>query len=196
VTRAEISRLLPLVLHRTLEPGSPLDAVLAVMEALHAPSEQILEDIDSIFDPIRTRPEFVPLLARWVDLAWTFDRQMLDPKVEGEKGPLSTGLGRLRELVSAAPHLAQWRGTRLGLVRFLETATGIKGFEIDDAPVEGAGRPRPFHLVVRAPHRAASYRELVRHIIEVEKPAYVTYDLQFVPDVDGSGTGAAERRHG
>jgi phage tail-like protein len=189
VTRAEISRLLPLVFQRTLEPGSPLDAVLAVMEMLHAPSEQILEDIDSIFDPIRTRPEFVPLLARWVDLAWTFDRHLLDPKVQGEEGPLSTGLGRLRELVAAAPHLAQWRGTRLGLLKFLETATGIKGFEIDDAPVEG-GRPRPFHLVVRAPHPAVPYRELIRRIIEVEKPAYVTYDLQFVaaPGANGSGT--------
>jgi phage tail-like protein len=182
---------LPLVFQRTLEPGSPLDAVLAVMEALHAPSEQILEDIDSIFDPIRTRPEFVPLLARWVDLAWTFDRQMLDPKLQGEEGPLSTGLGRLRELVAAAPHLAQWRGTRLGLLRFLETATGIKGFGIDDAPVDAAGGPRPFHLVVRAPDQAAPYRALVRRIIEVEKPAYVTYDLQFgpAPDVGGSGTG-------
>ena len=187
MTRAEISRLLPLVFQRTIRPASPLAAVLAVMETLHAPSEQILQDIDSVFDPIRTRPEFVPLLARWVDLSWTFDRHALDPIAQGEEGPLSTGLGRLRELVAAAPHLAQWRGTRYGLVRFLETATGIKGFQIDDAP-DGGGRA--FHLVVRAPREAADHRVLVQRIIEVEKPAYVTYDLQFAA-VSPEGSGAA-----
>jgi phage tail-like protein len=190
VTRAEINRLLPLVFQRTLHHGSPLDAVLAVMEVLHQPSEQILRDIDSIFDPVRTRSAFVPLLARWVDLEWIFDRHMLDPTLQGEDGPLSTGLGRLRELVAAAPHLAQWRGTRIGLLRFLETATGLKGFEIEDTPLDGSGNPRPFHLIVRAPHQAVSSRSLVRRIIEVEKPAYVTYDLQFetAPVAGGAGT--------
>lgn len=182
MTREEISRLLPLVFQRTNNPGSPLAALLAVMESLHAPSEQILQDIDSVFDPIRTRPEFVPLLARWVDLSWTFDRHALDPVEQGEEGPLSTGLGRLRELVAAAPHLAQWRGTRHGLVRFLETATGITGFQIHDGPTGSEGA---FHLVVRAPDEAVRHRALVERIIEVEKPAYVTYDLQFVAAAPG-----------
>jgi phage tail-like protein len=179
------------VFQRPLAPGTPLEAVLAVMEALHEPSEQILEDIDSIFDPLRTRPEFVPLLARWVDLAWTFDRHVLDPRLAGETGPLSTGLGRLRELVAAAPHLAQWRGTRLGLIRFLETATGVQGFAIDDAPVTADGSPRPFHLIVHAPPEAAPYQALIRRIVEVEKPAYVTYDLQFPAAAAEGAAGAA-----
>jgi hypothetical protein len=128
----------------------------------------------------------VPLLAQWVDLAWIFDRHNLDPRLRGEDGPLSTGLGRLRELVAAAPHLAQWRGTRLGLVRFLETATGVNGFEIDDAPDLTSAVPRPFHLVVRAPAGAAPDRALIRRIIEVEKPAYVTYDLQFAAGAEAA----------
>jgi len=191
VRRAEISRLLPFVFQRTLAPGTPLEAVLAVMEVLHEPSEHILADIDSIFDPIRTRPEFVPLLARWVDLSWTFDRHVLDPRLEGESGPLSTGLGRLRELVAAAPALAQWRGTRIGLIRFLETATGVADFEIDDAPLAADGSPRPFHLIVHAPREAAPYHALIRRIVEVEKPAYVTYDLQFPPAAADRDAGSA-----
>jgi phage tail-like protein len=189
VTRAEISRLLPLVFQRTLKTASPLAAVLDVMEVMHAPSEQILRDIDSIFDPIRTRPEFVPLLARWVDLAWTFDRHTLDPALHGEEEPLSTGLGRLRELVAAAPHLAQWRGTRVGLIRFLETATGLAGFEIDDASGLEAGR-RAFHIIVRAPRAAEHHRALIRRIIDVEKPAYVTYDVEFTPAAPAGGRAA------
>ena len=38
----------------------------------------------------------------------------------------------LRELIAAAAQLSQWRGTAQGLQRFLETATGIEGFELDE----------------------------------------------------------------
>ena len=63
-----------------------------------------------------------------------------------------------------------------GLVRFLETATGVEGFVVDEE-VDAAGRPRPFHCVVRAPAAARRLRDLVQQIVEAEKPAFVTYEL-------------------
>jgi hypothetical protein len=38
---------------------------------------------------------------------------------------------------------------------------------------------RPFHIRVVGPAEAAVYQPLVERIIELEKPAYVTYELQF-----------------
>src|SRR5438105_2847657 len=115
----EIARLLPSVFRRTLAPaaGDPLGALLAVMEAMHAPVEGVLGELDAWFDPRRAPAEFVPLLARWVDL----------------DVPVSTGLGRLRELVAARVELSRLRGTAAGLVRFLALATGLDGFRVDEA---------------------------------------------------------------
>jgi phage tail-like protein len=152
---SEIQRLLPGVFQRTLgEGGTPLGAALEVMSALHAPSEAILQDLDAFFDPRRTPERFVPLLARWMDL----------------EVALGAEPGRLRELTAAAFDLAQWRGTARGLVRFLEIATGVPGFQVDE-------RVRPFHVRVTVPAAAAGLRPLVERIIEREKPASVTYEL-------------------
>ena len=65
------------------------------------------------------------------------------------------------------------------MLRFLETATGVRGFAIDEqVPGEG-GLPRPFHLRVHAPRETEPFRVLIERIVEVEKPAYVTYELVF-----------------
>lgn len=173
----EIARLLPEVFQRTHNPGSPLAALLAVMEALHAPSEEVLTHLDQYFDPYRAPDRFVPYLAQWVDLGPLLtDRS--DPEV-----PLltrfPTGLGRLRELIAAAAFLSQWRGTARGLLAFLETALGAQGFAIDEAVTDDAGRAIPFHLRVRAPAETEAHRALIERIIEIEKPAYVTYELIF-----------------
>src|SRR5262245_33932718 len=130
---AEIARLLPWVFQRTLQPGSPLDAILAAMEGLHAPSEASLAGIDRYFDPRRTPDNFVPFLARWVDLEGVLVRPA--ERYYGAGGsdePLQSGVGRLRELVAAAVFLARWRGTSKGILRFLEVATGVPGFKVDE----------------------------------------------------------------
>ena len=41
----EIEQLLPGVFQRTAVPGSPLDALLGVMEGMHAPSEAVLAQL-------------------------------------------------------------------------------------------------------------------------------------------------------
>jgi len=171
--QTEIEQLLPGVFQRTAVPGSPLYALLGVMEALHAPSEAVLAGLEQTFNPYHTPDRFVPYLSGWVDL----ERLIL---AQGD--PATTfppGLGRLRGLIAAAAYLSKWRGTARGLLRFLEVATGVKGFEIDEAVTGPAGRPLPFHIRVRAPAGAEPYRELVERIVEMEKPAYVTFDLAF-----------------
>src|SRR6266542_112669 len=202
--QAEIERLLPAVFRRTLREGSLLSGVLGVMEALHAPAEHVLGSLDAYFDPRRAPDAFVPFLARWVDL----ERLLVDDvnAVANPAPAFSSGYGHLRELVAEAAYLSRWRGTGRGLLRFLEVATGVHGFAVDEqvawpeqppppfyalaaasgppsavgpdaAPGGPVARQRPFHLRVRIPAAAAPHRALIARIVESEKPAYVTYEL-------------------
>lgn len=171
----ELKQLLPEIFQRTIDSDGPLQTLLEVMEELHAPSEDILDQLEEYFDPYRTPDRFVPFLAAWVDL----DR-LLPESAENSRGQprFPSGLGRLRELIAAAAFLSKWRGTQKGLIAFLETATGFEGFTIRENTTR-TGEARPFHLDIRAPTAAEHYRELVEQIVQMEKPAYVTYELQF-----------------
>ena len=179
---ARIKRLLPAVYQTAADDGTPLAALLGVMEAMHAPAELVLAQIESHFDPYRAPDAFVPYLASWVDLG-----RMLDRPRGGSRSPsFPAGVGRLRELTAAAITLSQWRGTRKGLLLFLETATGIAGFTIDEEVRGTNGDLVAFHISVVAPVAAAIYKSLIERIIELEKPAYVTYELTFTAPADAA----------
>jgi phage tail-like protein len=183
--RNEIEQMLPGIFQRTVQEGTPLFALLEVMEALPAPDEAALDQLDAFFDPYRTPDAFVPFLASWVDL----ERLLIEVPEEFKESappPLPSGIGRLRELVAAATFLAQWRGTAKGLLRFLETATGVQGFSIEEQVLSPDGQLKPFHLRVRAPQETAPYRVMIERIIESEKPAYVTYELQIMENPKSS----------
>ncbi len=177
--RAAIERLLPEVLRRTSQPGSPLCAVLEAMEDLHRPVEEVLDHLEGYFHPYHAPENCVPFLARWVDLGRLVEEG-------GGAGPSerlagAVGTGRLRELIAAAASLSRWRGTARGLCAFLETATGLDGFAIEEGVPGKHGEPRPFHVKVRAPKEALPFRRLIERIVELEKPAYVTYETEFGP---------------
>lgn len=179
--RAEIERLLPEIFRRTLlrpdrtyREDAPLFVLLEIMELLHEPAELALRNLDATLDPRRTADEFVPFLACWVDLQRFFDERLGDERMP--VSPISTGLGRLRELIAAAPTLSKWRGTAKGLRLFLETATGMHGAFVID---EGRSEQSSFHLRVIAPDAARRHQPLIERIIAHEKPAYVTYELIF-----------------
>ena len=183
--RAEIAHLLPEVFRRTATPGSPLAALLEVMEVQHAPSEDVLKQLDRFFDPYRAPAYFLPFLARWVDLGW-----LLEPQASGgSERALSSGVGHLRELIASAMYLSRWKGTAQGLIGFLEAATGCSGFHIDEMPLGEDGRQRPFHMRVHVPEDAEPFRGLIRQIVDVEKPAYVTWEFgrEDGPPVGDSG---------
>lgn len=172
MTPNEIEALLPEVLRSALTDDGPLRALVAVMSQLHAPVESLLGDIDTVFRPGATDDSFVPMLAQWAGM----DRLLVPPL---PADAVSTGNGRLRALLMRAAWLSQWRGTRVGLVAFLETACGVQGFEIDEQVIGPDGQPTPFHLRVQAPASMLAHRPLIERILEAEKPAYATCELVF-----------------
>jgi phage tail-like protein len=162
----EIETLLPLVFQRAIRPDGLLQALLEVMENLHSPAEESLAELDKFFDPYLAPDEFVPYLAGWVDLDWL---------LPADGGPFPPGLGRLRELIRAAGELSRQRGTRAGLILFLETATGVAGFELVENPPGKDGQPQPFTIQVNVPPAARAYQALIDLIVRVQKPAYIYY---------------------
>ena len=186
MNQKEIERLLPGIFQRTLRKDSPLNLFLEVMEDLHRPAEAVLAGLDSSIDPRRAEDKFVRYLACWVDLDRIFEPEA-DGAALSTRTPISTGLGRLRELTAAAWWLSKWRGTARGLQRFLLTATGESNFEIREN-VDSEGRPRLFHVTVYAPGPMLPHRGLIERIIQSEKPAYVTSELVFRVDADAGRT--------
>src|ERR1700730_7644873 len=117
----DIETLLPAVFRSTVRRDNPARALLHVMEVLQQPSEEILGNVESYFDPRRAPDRFVPYLACWLDL----DRFLRSDAVSSP-----VPLTQLREWIAAAAQISRWRGTAKGLRMLLETATGISGFEI------------------------------------------------------------------
>lgn len=168
--RPDIEALLPTVYQDAIRSGTPLDALLEAAARLPEPVEKLLASVDLLFDPRRAPDRMVPFLAAWVDL----DRFLGRRNADGSGGALPTGQGRLRELCAAAAELSRIRGTRLGLIRFLEIATGQTGFRIEENR-DRSGAPRSFHLLLTAPRGTEPHAELIHAIVAFEKPAYVTY---------------------
>ncbi len=183
--QTEIAQLLPEVFRRTVANEGPLRHLLGVMESLHEPSEDVLRHVDEFFDPLRARDDFIPLLARWMDLDWLMVENPDDPFPE-DFAPLASGTGRLRELVFEAVSLSKMRGTVQGLVHFMETATGVRGFVIDEN-VALDGSARAFHLVIKVPAEARRYEAIIHRIAQAQKPAYVTYELNPIEATEGGG---------
>jgi phage tail-like protein len=174
--RNEIEQLLPGVYQLALHPlettaltsDTRLAALLDAMEELHDPSEQILLRLDSFVDPRRAPDDFVTYLAGWVDLDWL-----------AVSGRVTTGPGRLRELVAVAMEESRWRGSAKGLISFLVAATGVSGWIIDEHPPGDQKRPRAFHLLIHAPAAVAPHDAMVQRIVDAEKPAAATYEVRY-----------------
>jgi phage tail-like protein len=161
-------------------------ALLAAMEELHAPVETKLAGLADYLDPVATPDPFLPYLSGWVDL----DR--LVETSDGRLAPAGIPAERLRLLISAASDLSRWRGTRVGMIRLLEAATGIASLDIKEGVADADGRHRDFHIRVAAPPEAESQRALIDRLVRAEKPAYVTYELAFdVPTGSEEGSGDA-----
>jgi phage tail-like protein len=176
----DIAELLPDVIRRTSQPGTPLDDVLGVMAMMHESIEDLLAHFDRYLDPYRCPERFTPFLAAWVGLDWLAGT--------ASSATPATGDGPLRNLVAEAAQLAKQRGTAMGLQRMLEIGTGLAGFTVEAAP------DHPFHVVVSGPPAARAQRDLVVWIIRHEKPAFVTAELALGDEAQrGVGSSTIER---
>jgi phage tail-like protein len=173
MTPEELAPLLPGVFRRALPGDTVLAAILDVMSTLHEPVETLLSQLDVLFDPRRTRDMLVPVLARWVDLERLYASEDA-ALTKAARLQDDIPIGRLRELVARSFMLSQMRGTARGLQAFLEIATGVAGFTIEEPP--STDPEAAFHLVVRVPKYAAPQLSLIRRIVDSEKPAYATYE--------------------
>ena len=81
-------------------------------------------------------------------------------------------------MIYAAIPLANQRGTFRGLQHFLQIATGVERYRITADPTT------PFHILVYYPAEAAPLLPLIQRIVQLEKPAYVTYALFAVEEPD------------
>ncbi|MEM7077159.1 MAG: phage tail protein [Pseudomonadota bacterium] len=147
--------------------SEPLAILLQTMEEMHAPSEDIIADVARFFSAYEAPERFLPLLLSWLDLSRLVAH---DEGPQPRKDALPPG--RLRNLISNAAELSQWRGTERALLRFLEMATGCAPFAvIPDAN-------RPFHISIQVPGAALEQIPMIQRIVESEKPAYVTYEIK------------------
>jgi hypothetical protein len=178
MTPERIARLLPAAWTMPLgdvesEHARLLGGILTVMSTLHERTEAQLDRLDALVDPLRTPPEFLPMLTAWLDL----DRYLRWPSGREDLGRayLPTSTERLRQLCLHAPSLRQRRGLAPALAEFIEIATGVMGVSV----LENAGGQR-FHVAVQVPAAAEVYADLVAQIVAEERPAHLTWSVEFV----------------
>jgi phage tail-like protein len=181
MNKNEILNYLPQIFSLALKPGTPLEAILGMMEEMHDPGEKILESLHTFFDPRRTREKLVPFLAHWINIEWLLtEGQQWSPYNKGQYlETLTNGLGRLREIIANGAFLTKWRGTADGLSMFITIATGIEAIRIDQNPPDDFGNAIPFHINVLIDKSVKKLEQVIRIIVEQEKPAHLTYNIIF-----------------
>lgn len=147
-------------------------AMLEIMETMHGPVDRVLRSLDCYFDPFRAPDAFVFMQASWLGLDRYFDWSGGSPGVGDPQ--YAAGVDQLRLLVAEFPRLVRSRGTHWSLNRFLEVATGNPGFSVEDGAAAGGA----FHIIVHVPAAAGPLRDLVRRIVEGERPAHATWEIR------------------
>jgi phage tail-like protein len=160
---------------------------LKIFEQTFEPAVQAMDTLWAYLDP-RTAPQsMLPFLAHWV--AWPIDNRWT--------------LEQQRLLILYAFELYRWRGTKRGLRLYIHLYTNLpldghitqeqdkhicieeisgRGFLLGDTRLAqdamiGGGRPYHFIVRLRPDNPGQIDEQLVRHIIEQEKPAFCTYEL-------------------
>lgn len=154
---------------------------LAIFEQAFEPAVNQLQSLWAYLDPLTAPEGMLPFLAHWVgwpdDIHWGVDRQ--------------------RRLIRQAMEIYQWRGTRKGLRLYLQLYTDLpddqiqiiesftQGFVLGGETSLGVttliGGGQPFHFTVRLQSHEPLEEALIRKIIDQEKPAFCTYDLDLLP---------------
>lgn len=154
---------------------------LSIIEQAFDPAVQTIDTLWAYLDPITAPEALLPFLAHWV--AWEIDTRW--------------GIDVQRRLIRNAIALYRWHGTRYGLRFYLHLYTGLpleqidikeifeRGFVFGSTSIgfdSMLGGGRPYHFIVEM--QLSSSEEIdeisVREIIERQKPAFCTYELDIV----------------
>jgi phage tail-like protein len=132
---------------------------LLIFESILDPIDRQVANLHHYFDPELTPADVLPWLGGWLGL------------VMDERWPEE----RRRELISKAAQLYSWRGTPRGLRAMLTLYTGVEP-EIDEPEVTEVDRDHnlayTFTVRLTIPKDAEFDEDMVRRIIEQEKPAF------------------------
>lgn len=184
-------------------PGLPgfLLAFEHVLTGVGDPAEpgldELLDRVPAYLDPERTPAPFLDWLGGWVGLTLRADLETAALGLEGEAARAAAERReRARALVAGAVPLYRLRGTRRGLEELVRILTGGLSPTIDEMAATfqvgvsstvgrdtllGGGAPHFFHVLLRLPQPGPAARrrveELVRAILDVEKPAHTRYRL-------------------
>jgi phage tail-like protein len=160
---------------------------IKIFEQAYQPAIDSFNVMWANLDPLTAPTAILPFLAHWVgwelESIWNLDQQ--------------------RRLIRRAVEIYRWRGTRKGLRLYLHLYTGLPldedipdennkhisitepfgpSFILGETPLgEGylaGGQPFHFRVCLRPNHpNMQLYEQLIRRIIDQEKPAFCTYDL-------------------
>jgi phage tail-like protein len=152
--------------------------LLLIFESVMLPLERVIDTLPLYTEPEMAPEELLPWLAQWVALsldgAWPVERQ--------------------RALIADAAEIYRWRGTKRGLKRHIAAYTGLEpviqesqgGFVLGRE--SGLGwttqltvmphNPLLFIVTVPVDNPRAVDPEVLRAIIEEDKPAHAVYRLR------------------
>lgn len=169
------------LLHQ-LPPVLAQDPVLGgFVLALEQIADSLRERIDGVehqLDVDLASPEMLAYVAAWLGVA-------LEPSETGE---------RQRALVRAAGETVRWRGTRYGVERMLEAATGSRVVVRDGGGVHGSAArlgPADPVVVVQLDSTGGLTEQQVRTLLESELPVGAQLALEVGSPTRGRGAGAA-----
>jgi phage tail-like protein len=162
--------------------------------------DELIDGVPAYFDPARAPAVFLDWLAGWVGLTLRADLETAALGMEGDPAAAAAGRReRARALVAGAVPLYRMRGTRRGLEALVRILTGGLSPTISELTAEfqvgvtstvgadtlvGGGAPHFFHVLVRLPQPDPQARrrveELVRAVLDAEKPAHTRYGLDVI----------------
>ena len=165
--------------------GLPADAFVGHEPEPREGLEQTIAALHELFDPARTREEFLPWLAQWVALGLRADW---------------TGPQKRAFLAKVVP-LYRRRGTGDNLAELLSIYTGltpvITGVEDTELQIGvhstigldaqiGGSVPHRFRVTLTLPgadaERLRRQQQIASALIELQKPAHTSYELEVVHD--------------
>ena len=152
---------------------------LRIFEDVHMPVRRMASSLPEYFDPVVSPPALQAILGDWLGEEWTGPLARLSHEARGR-------------LIREALELHRWRGTRRGLRRALEIATGHTPLITDhgDGTVLGEDArvgvntrledAQPFQITVTFECDRSEVDELlVRAIIRRHRPAHVMCTVAF-----------------